>query len=304
MNGTTLERPDVAAYLDAVRSRLADLPSDERDDLVADVEASLLEAGEPPTLSPEEFAAELREAAGLTPEPARAGSPSLLDSLRSWLSSERAASWRTTARELAPIWWLSRAYVAIAVLALAVGWGWPVGSGTSGNSISFGQSVVALLVVVAISIWLGLRGRRTPSRYRRLAVVANVALALAFVPVAAHSLDQLSSRSYGPEVVYAEPVSGLALDGVQIRNLYPYSREGTLLLDVLLYDQFGRPVEITSGPDDTFRRVLADGSGETVFNSYPIRYFDPGTKTVARPRLTPPIAVPEIVTPPLSGSQR
>ena len=97
MNGTTLERPDVAAYLDAVRSRLADLPAEERDDLVADVEASLLESGEPPTLSPEEFATELREAAGLAPETSTASQPSLLESIRLWLSSERAASWRTTA---------------------------------------------------------------------------------------------------------------------------------------------------------------------------------------------------------------
>ena len=79
MNGTTLERPDVAAYLDAVRSRLADLPTEERDDLVADVEASLLESGEPPLLSPEEFAAELRDAAGLSPEAPIAPAPSPLD---------------------------------------------------------------------------------------------------------------------------------------------------------------------------------------------------------------------------------
>ncbi|MEO5576349.1 MAG: hypothetical protein ABIR67_04420 [Gaiellaceae bacterium] len=66
MNGTTLEQPDVAVYLDAVRAKLADLPAEERDDLVADVGASLLESGQPPALSPQEFAAELREAAGLS----------------------------------------------------------------------------------------------------------------------------------------------------------------------------------------------------------------------------------------------
>lgn len=298
MNGTTLERPEVAAYLDAVRSRLADLPAEERDDLVADVEASLIESGEAPRLSPQEFAAELREAAGLAPEASPSAQPSFLESLRAWLASERASSWRATARELAPIWWLVRAYVAVAVIALAVGWGWPVGSGTSGNSISFGQSVVALILAAAMSIWLGLRGRRSPVPYRRVAVVANAGLALALVPVALHSLDRLSLRHPAP-IVVPEQLPGLALDGVQIRNLYPYSREGALLFDVLIYDELGRPVSITSGPDDTLRRVLTGANGEAILNSFPIRYYDPGTKTVARPGLAPPITVPEVVTPPL-----
>jgi hypothetical protein len=114
VNGSTLERPDVAAYLDAVRSRLSDLPAEERDDL-ADVEASLLESGEPPALSPQEFAA---------------SQSSLLNSLRAWLASERAASLAATARELAPIWWLARAYVAVAVVAI---WG-GLGGGRSGRT--------------------------------------------------------------------------------------------------------------------------------------------------------------------------
>lgn len=303
MNGTTLERPDVAAYLDAVRSRLADLPADERDDLVADVEASLLESGEPPRLSPEEFAAELRDAAGLAPEAPSSLQPSLLASVRSWLSSERAASWRTTARELAPIWWLARAYVVVVLLALATDQGWPIGDDRQYSEVSFETTILALLVAGAISIWLGLRGRRQPWRHR-LALAANVVLALAVVPIAAHSFDQLSFRTHAEPVVIEQALPGLALDGVPVRNLYPYSREGKLLFDVLLYDEFGRPVNITSGPDDTFRRVLADATGAQLLNSFPIRYFDPGTKTVARPKLAPPIPIPEVVTPPLIGTQR
>jgi uncharacterized membrane protein len=62
----TAATADVAAYLAAVRSSLRDLPEAERDDLVAEVEASLVEsAGEGGSIAarlgpPEEFAAELR----------------------------------------------------------------------------------------------------------------------------------------------------------------------------------------------------------------------------------------------------
>ena len=44
MSATTVLPPDVAAYLAAVREALADLPVAERDDLLAEVEVSLLDA--------------------------------------------------------------------------------------------------------------------------------------------------------------------------------------------------------------------------------------------------------------------
>jgi hypothetical protein len=71
VSATTALPPDVDAYLAAVRAALTDLPAAERDDLVAEVEASLLDAaseGGPIAARlgpPEEFAAELRSAAGL-----------------------------------------------------------------------------------------------------------------------------------------------------------------------------------------------------------------------------------------------
>lgn len=304
MNGTTLERPDVAAYVEAVRSRLADLPAEERDDLVADVEASLLESGETPKLTPQEFAAELREAAGLDPTAPDSVEGSPLDSLRSWLSSERVALWRATARELAPIWWLARAYVAVVLLATASNQGWPIGADLQYSEVAFETSVLALLVAGGISIWLGLRGRRKARSHRRLAVAVNAVLALALLPVAAFSLAQLDYGSASSSVTYVERVPGLALDGTPIRNVYPYTRDGTPLFDVLLYDESGRPIDVLSGPDDLSRRTLGTVNGTQLFNSFPIRYFEPGTTTVARPELAPPITVPKLVTPPLEVRPR
>lgn len=298
MNATTLEQPDVRAYLDAVRAQLADLPADERDDLVADLEASLIETGEPPALSPEDFASELREAAGLAPDTEAPAERSLLDSLRSWLTYERVASWRDVARELAPIWWLARAYVATAVVALLAGWGWPLGSSRS-DTFSIETSFLVLAAASVMSVWLGLRGRRRRSARSRGGIVANLALAVLALPIAVYSFDQVVYAPYAELVPSYEPTPGLARDGVPVRNLFPYSRDGRLLLDVLLFDESGRSINITSEPEDTSRRVLLAEDGSVIFNSFPIRYYEPGTKTVARPTLGPPVTVPEVVTPPL-----
>jgi uncharacterized membrane protein len=298
VNGTTLEQPDVAAYLDAVRSRLSDLPAEERDDLVADVEASLLESGEPPTLSPDEFAAELREAAGLAAGERAAGPRSMRESVRAWLASSRVAALRATARELAPIWWVARAYVAVVVAALALGQEWPLRT-----QAPVGTSILAVVAASALSVWIGVRARRTRFAYPRARAAVEIALAVALVPVLAYSLDRLTYRSLAPYTA-PEPTPGLAYDGLQIRNVYPYSREGELLLDVFLYDENGRPLDVLSASEDTTRRVLAAVDGARLFNSFPIRYFEPGTAKVAQPKLGPPVEVPAILTPALERPPR
>ena len=72
--------PNVEIYLEALRAELADLAPDEREDLLSEVEPSLLEAaagGEDPIaarLGPAaDFAADLRASAGLPPAPRAAG---------------------------------------------------------------------------------------------------------------------------------------------------------------------------------------------------------------------------------------
>lgn len=298
MNDPTLERPEVAAYLAAVRSALADVPADERDELLADVEASLLESeGETLSRPPEAFAAELRDAAGLASP--RQATPGALASLQMWLARDRVKEVLQLLRELAPIWWLARAYVAVVLLAAASNQGWPIGADRQYSEVSFETSVLALLAAGAISIWLGLRSRRPSLPYRRLRIAGNIVLALALLPVAVYSFDQVSIRGFGSEVVTAEPLPGLGNDGVPFRNIYPYSRDGRLLHDVFLYNDRGMPVEVFGAPDPA-RRVLVGRDGTPHLNSYPIRYYEPGTETVARPNLTPSILLPgEIVTPPL-----
>lgn len=308
----TAATADVAAYLAAVRSSLRDLPEAERDDLVAEVEASLVEsAGEGGSISarlgpPEEFAAELRSAAGLHEATSR--SPSQLGLLVARIGSDpRLANVRSLARELAPIWWVARAYLAVGAIAYILDTGWSTRYPVIPR-FGTAEAGLALIVVVAVaSVWVGLWMRRHGSPFPRLTAAANAALILAILPV---TLDVTDTRAYDLLVTMAyAPVSqvrpNLASDGVKIDNIYPYSRDGKLLHDVLLYDGAGRPIEIPANRgDDPNRRFVVTNGNKPLFNVFPIRYYEPGTQRVERPNAAPYIEHPHVVTPPLPAKGR
>jgi hypothetical protein len=307
VSATTTDRPDVEAYLAAVRDELGDLRPNERDDLLAEVEASLLDAAEESDAPiaarlgpPADFAAELRAAAGLattTPPTPRKKNP-----FAGARRSARTPALKRTLVELAPIWWIARAYVVVALLTWVVDSGWTsVAFVPQIRSAEFG--LVLLALAVAASVALGLWQRR--SRWGgALSLAVNVMLAVAAVPVGGDLVERLSNRGYaGTYYIETQPIPGLALDGEPVENLYPFSRDGRLLLDVLLYDQNGTPLSLRAPDGDPSRRVLRARNGTAIYNSFPIRYFEAGTRHVARPGAAPPIAWSPVVTPPLKGKK-
>jgi hypothetical protein len=147
---------------------------------------------------------------------------------------------------------------------------------------------------LAASLALGLRARRAGPARRGAAILLDVVLLVAAVPVLEHSADA------PPVVPLSEVVAGPVNDGVPVENVYPYGRNGRLLLDVRLYDQQGRPLDVKI-EDPSRRPVLERGGGEAL-NAFPIRYFEPGTRRVARPNAGPRIAPPALMSPPLVGS--
>jgi hypothetical protein len=283
--------PEVTVYLAAVRAALADLPEEEREDLLTDVRASLVEAAAEAGGNlaarvgpPEDFAAELRAAAGLHAPPRRE---------RRFLGVARRLALDPQLRRLVPIWWVARAYVAVGAIALLLGASWSirypivphVGSGLGG--------VLTIAAATVASVWLGLRTR---SR-----LVVELALVAAAVPVLVHLSHAPPPR---PEVVYyfATPsayLPGLTLDGAPVDNVYPYSRDGHLLHDVLLYNGAGAPLNVPTGAPNPQRRIVRTKSGKPVLNAFPIRYYDPGTKRVAHPDASPRVHIPRLATPPL-----
>jgi hypothetical protein len=298
VTATTVLPPDAAAYLAAVREALDDLPASERDDLLAEVETSLLErSAEGGSVSahlgpPLEFAAELRAAAGLDPAPAAAPVQR-----RAWAESIEPAvsALRRLGTELAPIWWVARGYLLIAVAALLADSGWSGRPAALPHLPSRGAGLVWIAAAVVLSVAFGLLARRVP-RARLAAVAVNVVLAAAAIPVIVHLAHVPAAAR--PVTVEIPIPAGLVYEGQPVDNVYPYSRGGRLLHDVLLYDGAGRPLELQT--HDPLRRVLRARNGSLIFNAFPIRYFDPGTRRVARPNAGPPVKVPRIVTPPLN----
>jgi len=228
----------------------------------------------------------------------------LREKLRRIAGDRRVAAARDALDELAPIWWLARAYVAVAAVAIAAGVSW---SFSHPLFPRFGNAAagIALLVAVAVaSLWLGGRRRRGlfGARAMRALLALDGALVILLVPVAYRVATESAAARPVVVVAAAAPVGGLAYDGVRVDNVYPFSRDGRLLHDVLLFDGAGRPLEIggpaTADPD---RRPLLARDGRQVYNAFPIRYFEPGTQEVAHPDAIPPVAIPDIVTPPLAG---
>jgi len=311
VSATTTDRPDVEAYLAAVRSELGDLRPDERDDLLTEVEASLLDAAEESDAPiaarlgpPADFAAELRTSAGLTTAASTRRARPKRDLLANAWRSPRAASAKRVLGELAPLWWVARAYVALALLVWAADIQWSgtvpfvptIGIGGPG-SVELGAVILVLAAAASVAHGLWERRRGGPGT---LSVAVNVVLALAALPLSGDLAGRLSDRTVVTSVVVQTPATpGLAVDGVPVENVYPYSREGRLMLDVLLYDQNGAPLNVRAADADASRRVLRSAAGAELFNTFPIRYFEPGTRQVAKPGATPRIAWSPVVTPAL-----
>jgi hypothetical protein len=301
MTTKTALPPEAEAYLSALRTALADLSPDEREGLLEEVADSLREIiNEGGSIverlgTPEDFAAELRLAAGLPPTHTTIHRVSWATALE----RTRALS-SAFAPDLAPIWWLVRAYVAVAALALAFGSTWSNYNGAVPRLGTAKAGVVVLLLAAVLSVALGMLGRRRAS-LRRGVVTLNAVLVLALVPVAVHlALHPRGTAAplYAPPVVAFTP--GLTLDGMSVTNLYPFARDGRLLHDVLLYASIGPvgnvglPLSVRPGDPDRNRRLLRTIGGRSLFNSFPIRYFDPGTGTVGYPDAAPGISVPKV----------
>lgn len=314
MTAATAVPPDVTAYLAAVRASLNDLPEAERDDLVSEVEASLVESieeGAPIAARlgpPEEFAAELRAAAGLHEPVAQPRGPSRLALLASRLVRDpRVAVARRLGTDLAPIWWLARAYLAVGALAYVLDTGWSTRYPIVPRFGTAEMGVVLIGLAVVASVLVGLQMRRQGSPFPRLTAALNAALVFAIVPVA---LDV--SEAHGAQAMLAALTpapapqeDGLRYDGLRVENIYPYSRDGKLLHDVLLYDGTGRPIDIPANRgEDPNRRFVVTNGNRPLYNVFPIRYYEPGTKRVERPNAAPFIEHPHVVTPPLPAKRR
>jgi hypothetical protein len=284
---------DTAAYLAAVAAELADLPEDERADLLDDLDAHLAEVsaevsseGALPDLlgPPEKYAAELRAAAGLPVR--RRGRPP-------WQAVRRAAERVTATRayaevrgfvpELRPAWWVARGYLLVVGLAL-------LGERSLhdavplprvGHSAFLGAAAVAAAVVASVRY-----GRRPPGNAgRALLAAVNVVAAVAAIGVLARADDTRSGvyydAGYGPTGVLQGPYG-------TIDNIFVFDAEGHPLNDVRLYDSQGNSLaDMICGDPCASRFGRSTGFPLPVFVTAP-----DGSVVEVHPPYAPPFPTP------------
>lgn len=276
----------VRAFASDVRFRLGDLGEEEitelTDGLEADLSERLADTGE--LGDPAAYVAELRSAAGL---PDRVAAPG---ALRVMVTDLRASFNTLPARiresptgarlldffiALRPVWWVLRgsliAFLVLLVLNLRV----------ENNALLW----VLIAGFILLSVQWG-RDRWLPWGWLRvIRVLASIVAILAFLPVAATTMNRLTYGSIGgPSIDYIDN-AGLRLDGQDVANIFAYDCNGTPLEHVQLFDGYGEPLSLGGSESASDRLIYTsteDGEsltlrpgvpgGDTMlYNVYPLR---------------------------------
>lgn len=308
---------DVATYAASVRAALSDLPPDQAEVLLEDLEDHLreiaAEAGGPLAErlgSPDQYAQELRAAYGAAHANGRRQDSAGRDLQRviAWVTeSAWYREFRAFLPELRPAWWVLRAYLVVLVLTAAFSPGYnlrPIPNPFSKRGL---LEIIVAAIAIVLSVRLGRRNRPLAKGGRLLAIAANVAIALLALPVLV-SMGTFPSAmiSYAGQSV-EQPLtkpSGL------VTNIYAYSKDGKPLSDVLLYDQDGQPLMLNATGDvKTDYPIGADG--QPITNAYPLRQRHLNGEPVAGPRVafppwpaTSPTASPTASTSPSPSPTR
>jgi hypothetical protein len=315
VNGT-LTTP-TQRYFEAVRAHLADVPQQERDDLLEDLEQHLDEVAaegegslEDRLGPPADYAAELRATAGLEGHRrpfVEVVFSTFLGRVAALPQHKRVQRLPLFLRELRPGWWVLRGYL------LVVGWQLVFDS-RNYESVPIPRplyspqlGLLAVALAAFASVWLG-RRRHVVGR------VVSVALTLTAVvagQMAFARINQSMSAVQGvnlqgrymlchgeacDEAVGHMEDAGerdiLGRDGRPITNIYAYGRDGAPLHDVRLFDQRGNPITIDRKANDYGRPIVTaypvDLLGNPVTNAFPQKQAwqtHGSTKTIPPPTL-------------------
>jgi len=274
----------VSDYAAAVRAALTDVPEPDRSELLEDLEDHLAEvAGESDEPlearlgTPESYAAELHAAYLQRPDqrPVSKKKPRLLHRFDTRVAAfhtrmaERLPWYETARNDFRPAWWLFRGYlVAVAFWIFTTGDVFPFPTGI--------LEFLILIIAVGASVALGYRMR---AGRRRSSLPAFVALGIGLLAVFTFfGLMVQSSDDHGPQP-FDSATPGFP--GVpDLANIYPYTKDGTPLKDVLLYDQNGRPIQLDP---DWYGYESITGAAPQIPNSYPLPICDPNDHYMDEP---------------------
>lgn len=248
---TTIITPEIASFAEAVRDALHDLPHEERDELTEGLEADLAEAYAEDLLrelpDPDEYATELRNAAGLPKDdaPSQGMAATVRLAFRRMRSDLAEGMRRNPALAsvaefliaIRPVWWMVRAWVAAWLFAGFLGL-------DAGFLPTSGLTWVVLLGFLLVSIQWG-RGRWSASRLTPLIALGNIAAVLLVLPVATMAGDWSTQVNYSYVDGGPGDLTGVYLDGEQVTNIFPYGADGKPLKDVQLFTDSGQPLRAT-----------------------------------------------------------
>ncbi|WP_091228293.1 hypothetical protein [Microbacterium sp. 3J1] len=260
MNDTDVSIDErIRSFAAAVRTHLDDLPDDELDEIVGGLSADLadqaadndgvLELGDP-----EAYADELRSAAGLPPreevihrrrlrERLRAGRTRVVDGIR---RSSIGAWVLDLLLALRPVWWVLRGIGLYAALAALIAYlpPFPYPPFQSYGMWEMPSSPLhwlALLGFVVVSVQWG-RDRWLPRNpLRHVRTVAGILAVLVLPGIVTSLLTPRVEHVYTSDPV---GVAGLALDGVQINNIFAFDADGNPIERVQLFTGKGTPLDL------------------------------------------------------------
>ncbi|MBB5870380.1 hypothetical protein F4553_003759 [Allocatelliglobosispora scoriae] len=275
---------EIESYAAAVRTALADLPEQTRNELLEDLTDHLTEVAaeqDGGTLlerlgPPAHYAAELRAtlpAGGVSPSQQRWSLALTRGRVRAQHLDARLGRvlgyprFSDYARLLRPAWWIIRGWAAAMIFCRIAS----VDARDGLLPVLEGNEFVGLLVLIGAvvgSIWLGRRAGGFGTWPKRLVAVGSAVVALGAV-IGFFELD--SDLRHGPSVVYQ--TSGSPLESVE--DLYVYDAGGKLLTGVRVFDQWGN--QITVGFDRCGRPAtyLGDSRSDVQVTVYE----EPGSRT-------------------------
>lgn len=300
-----------AEYLERVRSRLADIPADDLEEVVQDLETHLVELDdadiEAELGAPDEFARDFRMSAGLEGQ----YRPGRLKDLRAAAkrfggrleNGARRLAELTRWQSIRPFWIWIRGWLFIGA------WGelyfeepfrhFPV------PSIGYSSLTGLVLVAIATGLSIWLDSRSAAGRRRVGTRIFSVATGMA---VMASLLNPLPDPRFNDPVDYVDHLT--TFGGKTVENIYAYDIAGNPI-DVLLFDQDGEPLltmpewlydqaEFDNGQvfdGQGAVRFLQDDFGRIIPNLYPLEILRHDPMGTLQPVPPPSLGFPKLTEP-------
>lgn len=295
----TLTDSTIKDFAAAVRAELKDLPKATIDELTGDLEASLAERqadeGENFSLgSPVDFAAELRDAAGVQPKVTKSrifSSEALLSNLETSLRNNRLTSGLLEfGISIRPLWWVIRAVVAWVLIF--------------GFVLEDYSRLAFLAVMIFLSIQWG-RGKWFSNRFFKSWLLPLNVLAILTLPIAGLLVGGKLGLYYSfQDSMRFVQVDGLRLEGNPVTELKAYNSDDVEVEGLRFTDQNGNPINLPIPLSELTQYLVPDVIGMSYEASHEalIEAGIPGVDYIYRDNVNEKDAVVVSIEPPAGSA--